>query len=655
MSKLTAGDYLARASLLRLLMVMALVIAPHLQRLHWWEAATVVGIGLWRATAAMRQWSLPAPWIRIVLAIAAFGAVSATYGRISGQTAGVALLLLMSALKLTEMRSRRDVMVTVFLLYFILLTHFLFSQELWTVAYLLICTTGITALLIEANHAGDALAPRVSLRIAGRMLAEAIPLMALLFVLFPRVPGPLWGLPSDGGAARSGLSDSMSPGDIAALIQSNEVAFRVRFSGPVPPMRLRYWRGPVFDFFDGRRWQSSGRGDRWPAPDLEKIGGFTLYDVTLEPGRTPWLFALDTVNPDALPPRAHVNGFGLLLAAENVRERMSYPLQSYTDYHMQLALDEQQRTSALQMPLKGNPRTRELAASWRAEGLDDRAVMWRALRWFREEKFYYTLQPPALHGDTVDQFLFNTRRGFCEHYASSFTFLMRAAGVPARVVTGYQGGDRNELGDYYVVRQSDAHAWTEVWLAGEGWVRADPTAAVSPARVEQGLSPALAQEGDLPDFLARRSGFWRITLEARWDFINAKWNQWVLAYGPQLQMEFLSHFGLDDTRSMILALTILSTIFMSVAGLMLLRQTREQSPVDAALKLWRRAQRQLARLGLTQRPSEGPQDFIERAIAARPELHDRLRRLANAYLRMRYLETPAPALKSELEAAVKTL
>ena len=651
----TAGDYLARASLLRLLLVMALVMGPHLPRLHWWEAATVISIGLWRATAAMRQWALPKPWIRVVLALVAFGGVSAAYGRVSGQTAGVALLMLMSALKLTEMRSRRDVMVTVFLLYFVLLTHFLFSQELWTLVYLLVCATAITAILIESNHAGEALAPRTSLRIAGRMLLEALPLMALLFVLFPRVPGPLWGLPSDAGAGRSGLSDSMSPGDIAALIESNEVAFRVRFNGSVPMMRDRYWRGPVFDFFDGRRWQSSGHADRWTAPEVEKVGGFVLYEVTLEPNRQPWLFGLDAVNPKSLPARSHLNAFGMLLSAENIRERISYTLQSYTEYHLQPDLDEKQRPWLLQLPRSGNPRTRELVASWRAEGLDDRAIVQRALHWFHDEKFYYTLQPPPLRGDIIDEFLFTTRRGFCEHYASSFTFLMRAAGIPARVVTGYQGGDRNDLGDYYVVRQSDAHAWSEVWLPGEGWMRTDPTAAVSPARVEQGLSRALAQEGDLPEFLARRSTYWRYALEARWDFINAKWNQWVLAYGPQLQMEFLSRFGLDDMRGMLLALTILSTLFMSAAGLLLFRQTRVQTQTDAAQKLWLRAQRQLARMGLTQRPSEGPQDFIERAVVARPDLKERLQRLGSAYLRLRYLQEPAPALKLELEGAVKAL
>ncbi len=656
MSAPTAEDYLARASLLRLLLVLGLVIAPHLWRMHWWEASATVGIGLWRALAAMRQWRLPPTWIKVLLTLAAFAGVQASYGRVTGQTAGVALLVLMAALKLTEMRSRRDVMVMVFLLYFILVTHFLFSQELWTVVYLLVCTATITALLIEANHAGEPLAPRVSLRLGTRMILEALPLMALLFVLFPRIPGPLWGLPSDAGASRSGLSDSMSPGDIASLIESNEVAFRVRFDDAVPPMRDRYWRGPVFDYFDGKGWRPSAQAYRLPPPSIEVVGGRTQYEVTLEPNRQPWLFALDMVIPSRIPDKSRLHGYGLLLSGGLVTDRISYSLQSATNYRLEPMLGDYERDATLQMPFRGNDKSRALVQGWRAEGLDDAAIVQRALRWFHDENFYYTLQPGRLpSGDVVDRFLFESRRGFCEHYASSFTFLMRAAGIPARVVTGYQGGDLNELGGYYVVRQSDAHAWSEVWLSGSGWRRIDPTAAVAPWRIEHGISGALAEGGELPANLQRRSIRWRYALEKRWDLVNAKWNEWVLAYGPQLQMEFLSRFGLADTRSMILALTIVSTLFMSAAGLLLLRQTRVQTQTDAALKLWLRALKRLRNAGITQRPDEGPRDFIARAIEDRPELKDPLSRLRDAYLRMRYLEEPVPALKAELEAAVKEM
>jgi hypothetical protein len=329
-------------------------------------------------------------------------------------------------------------------------------------------------------------------------------------------------------------------------------------------------------------------------------------------------------------------------------------VRSGTQYRLQPELDAEQREATLQMPFRGNARTQQLAETWRKEGLDDAAMIQRALRWFHDEKFFYTLQPGAAGGggDNIDRFLFDSRRGFCEHYAGSFTFLMRAAGIPARVVTGYQGGDLNELGGYYVVRQSDAHAWSEVWLQDLGWRRVDPTAAVAPSRIESGIGSALA---DVPASMRSRSIAWRYAMEARWDFVNAKWNEWVLAYGPQMQMEFLSKFGLADTRSMILALTIITTLFMSIAGLLLLRQTRVQTQTDAALKLWRRGLRRLASFGLAQRPDEGPQDFIARAIDDRPELKTQLLRLGTAYLRLRYLEEPVPALKEELEAAVKQL
>jgi transglutaminase-like putative cysteine protease len=656
MNGVATADYLARASLLRLLAVMALVVAPHAQHVPLWTAITVAGIGLWRAAAALNQWPLPRTWLRMLLTFGAFAGIYASFGRVSGQTAGVALLVLMTALKLTEMRTRRDVMVTVFLCYFMLITHFLFSQELWMVAYLLVCAAAITAVLIEANHAGEPLSPRVSLRLSGRMLLEALPLMALLFVLFPRIPGPLWGLPSDSGvAARTGLSDSMAPGDIANLIQSDEVAFRVNFRGAVPPAPARYWRGPVFDYFDGRRWSYGGRSGQTRMPALELEAGRTEYEVTLEPHRQFWLFTLDMPDPAVLPEKSRLHPFGNLLSQEQVRERRAYTAVSFTRYRFQPELSDFWRTAGVQLPQRGNPRTRDLAKNWRDAGLDDDAILKRALQQFREQNFYYTLQPPTLGADPVDQFLFETRRGFCEHYASSFTVMMRAAGIPARIVTGYQGGELNTLGGYYVVRQSDAHAWSEVWLANRGWVRVDPTAAVAPSRIEGGLSSALGQTGELPDYMQRRSVRWRFELEARWDFINAKWNAWVLAYGPELQLEFLNRFGIGDVRSMLLTLTAVSTLFLTVVGFLMLRQTRAAAPSDAALNLWRRAQKRLARTGILQRPYEGPRDFIDRAIEERPDLREALQTLRDAYLRLRYLEEPGRALQAELAAAVKNL
>lgn len=633
----TVNSYLHVATLQRLLLVLLLVLAPHFARLPWWETAAVLVVIGWRAWAAQRHFTMPSKWIRGALAFAAFAAVQVSYGRINGQHAGVALLVVMAALKLTEMDQRRDVMVMVFLMYFVCTTHFLFSQELWTLAYLLLAAVAVTSVLIESNHAGEPLPVKVTLRRGGSLVAQALPLMLLMFVLFPRVPGPLWGLPSDAGAARSGLSDRMAPGDIAGLILSDALAFRVKFDGAAPPQNQLYWRGPVFWDFDGREWSEGGPVYTAPYsvhPQGEALG----YEVTLEPHRAMWLFALDAIDQSQLPPAALVTVDGRLLADKPVRERMLYRAVSHLRYVAEAELTEQHQRMALRLPRNRNPRAVALAQQWRAEGKDDAAIVEAALTLFRNQQFFYTLNPPILEGNSpVDEFLFETRKGFCEHYASAFTTLMRAAGIPARVVTGYQGGNRNAIGDYYTVRQSDAHAWSEAWLPERGWVRVDPTAAVAPNRVEQNLLSALSAGEQLP-FALRRSGSQLFTqLEARWDWVNAQWNRWVLAYGPDLQKELLGRFGLEGWRDLMLAMIVALSLVTGVFGFIALRRALPARVEDEALRHWRQATARLARDGLIQQPQEGPQQFAARVIEQRPELNLHLQPLLKAYLAARYI------------------
>ncbi|MGH8447032.1 MAG: transglutaminase TgpA family protein [Solimonas sp.] len=644
------ADYLPVATLLRLLAVLALVFAPHAARLPVWESACIAAMLLWRTWAARRQWRMPPRLLRAALVFAAVGAVYASYGRVTGQTAGTALLCLMAALKLVELRGRRDVMVMIFLMYFMLVTHFLYSQEIWTAAYLLVTCLAITASLIECQHLGQ-LPPRQTLRKAAVMVGQSLPLMLIIFILFPRIPGPLWGLPTDAGAARSGLTDSMAPGDIAALIQSNEVAFRVRFEGRAPPPAERYWRGPVLDRFDGRTWARGWGVARPLAADAVRYRGTALrYELTLEAGRMPWLLALELPQPVGLPPDAQLNENGELLAARPVIERMRYTLVSNTQFDLGPQLDERLRGRWTQLPKNFDPRSVALARGWKAQGLSDAAIVDTALAMIREQNFVYTLRPPALGRDSIDEFLFDTRRGFCEHYSSSFTFLMRAAGIPARVVTGYQGGTLNEPGGYYVVSQSDAHAWSEVWLDGR-WKRIDPTAAIAPERIERGLDSAIGADEGLPDYLARRTA-WRDALQVRWDWLNARWNGLVLGYGPELQEQFLRRFGIADMRSMILVLTGLVTGVMAIVGLLLLRRAAPARSNDAALREWQRLSRKLARRGMRQRSDEGPRDFVARVLQARPDWQAALQPAAELYLRSRYLDAPDAALLAALRRAV---
>lgn len=636
------NDFLPRAVLLRLVAVLAIVLVPHLPRFPLWESLLLAAVMLWRLLATLRQWRPLNRWARVALTLLVFAAVYAHFGNVAGQTAGTALLAAMACLKLTELNSRRDMLVMVLLLYFLLITHFLFSQEIWTAFYLLVCAVLITSLLVEANHPNAALPLRVSLRAGGRLILHSLPLMLLLFLLFPRVPGPLWGLPSDSGAAQSGLPDDMAPGDIQNLIENDAVAFRVHFSGPPPPEEQLYWRGPVLSHFDGKKWDV-GYLPEGVAPAAQVDGPAYGYEITLEPQRRRWLLALDLPDRAGLPPDAEINGSYQLVAHNEVRERRIYRLVSHPHYRMQTTpLSDRERHAYLQLPAGFNPRSLALAQRWREQGKDDEQVIRAVIDMFRGKEFFYTLRPPRLGRDSVDEFLFDTHRGFCEHYASSFTTLMRAAGIPARVVTGYQGATKNDIGDYYLVQQSDAHAWSEVWLPQRGWTRIDPTAAVAPERVEKGISAALRGSGSLPAFLdpSRRGFQLMAVLRSRWDWTNDQWNHWVLGYGPDIQQEVLGRLGLDDWSNMILALTAGISIVLGLLGFGLMRQFLPRREPDPVQEQWLRLRRRLRRAGLEQRPDEGPLDFSARVSRARPDLAAPMQRACALYLGLRYLQTP---------------
>jgi transglutaminase-like putative cysteine protease len=459
--------------------------------------------------------------------------------------------------------------------------------------------------------------------------------MLVLFVLFPRIPGPLWGLPKDAWSGVTGLSDDMSPGNISSLSQSDAVAFRVTFRGEPPPPAQRYWRGPVLDVTNGRRWSRGHRSLKRRPVRFRRHGDAVHYEVTLEPHGKRWLFGLDL--PAFLPIRSLVSSELELRTTRDVRERLRYRMVSYSSY----ALEPERPFKpwpSLSLPQRVHPRARALALKWRKGLKHPQAVVDHALRWFREQGFRYSLTPPRLPGDPVDDFLFGTREGFCEHYAGSFVVLMRAAGIPARVVTGYQGGEMNPLGDYMLVRQRDAHAWAEVWLEGRGWVRVDPTAVVAPVRIEQGMDaaipPTIGPSGlGITPAPAVADTFRR--LRQAMDAMQANWNSWVLGYGATRQRQVLSRFGLDSSSagSLVLTLTLLVTLLLAALAAWLFRRRTRRDPVRG---LYDTFCARLARRGITRRPEEGPRDFALRAAAQRPEIASTIHAITDAYVALRY-------------------
>lgn len=620
---------------LRMIAVLALILTPHVIHFPIWLSLLAAGVLGWQALVALRGWPQPGRLVRLTLAIAAFIGVYLNFGHVDGRDAGVALLALLLTLKLTEIRTHRDIMVLLSLCFFLLITHFLFSQAIGMVLFLAVGAILIIACFIDASHPQGALPVRALLIKSVRLLAQALPIAALLFMFFPRIPGSLWGLPSEhGSVARAGLSDSMSPGAISQVALSDDVAFRVRFKDQPPPPSKRYWRGPVFWAFDGQQW-TRGQPQRFmdQKPERTVSGQPVTYQLTMQPSHHNWLLALDL--PSSVPQDTHMDAAGTLRTKDPIDKLSSYQLTSFTDYRLQASAPKALRAYAQQLPHLGNPRARELAAKW-AKQYKPREVVAVALQRFSKQDYVYTLKPKPVSGPNhIDEFLFQTQEGFCALYAGAFTFLMRAAGIPARVVTGYQGGQSSLGEDYMVVRAANAHAWSEVWLKGRGWVRFDPTAVVSPSRVDSGLAASMGKDEPVP-YMIRGTGDLLYKIAMTWDYVNAAWNRWFLAYGPKLQNNFMQYLGLPNTRAMLLALTFLTTAFLALLGYTLTRQTRPPKPTDPVQAAWLNLCRKMAKAGIPKEPSEGPLDYAERvAYTYKGEGH-KFRQLARHYARLHY-------------------
>ena len=634
-----------------LLVSLLLVAAPHAERVPWWVTLLVVALFAWRAYLQYYTLALPRKWLLLLIAAGAVVSIYLSYGRVMGRDSGVALLVIMLALKLLEMATLRDAMILIFICYFLVITNFLYSQTIPMAIYMLGTVWLITATMIGFQfRSPPAKSYRYQLRNAGLMLLQAGPLMLVLFVLFPRVQGPLWGMPQDVASGITGLSDEMSPGSVSSMIASDAVAFRVSFKDQVPPTDRLYWRGPVMWDFDGYTWSAARASNPLPRR-FEPIGNPVEYTVTVEPHGKRWLFALDL--PASAPPHDVMTSDYQLLSPTRIMTRTRYDMASYLDFRDNAELTPYELRRALQLPPGSNPRSAALARDMRKAAQDDRDYVDAVLRMFRSQNFFYTTLPPRLGSNPVDEFLFTTRAGFCEHYASSFVVLMRAAGIPARVVTGYQGGELNNLGNYLIVRQADAHAWAEVWLGDIGWSRVDPTAAVSPTRIEEGIAAALPQGEPLPLLLQDKYA-WLRRARLTWDSAANSWNQLVLGYNPERQQQLLRRAGINDATWEKLA-TIMFTItgvVMLLVSALILRQLRtaRADPVAAA---YARFCARLAHRGLARHPSEGPDAFRKRAVAAHPQFAQSINTISDLYIQLRYGDATRTEDLQQLRHTVK--
>ncbi len=633
--------------------VLFIILLPHLITTPLIITLYIITILLWFGLHTVGIISLPGQFLRFILIIFGLAILIINYGIVFSQKASISLLAIMVCLKCLEIQNeqdRRNIFPVIFLGYFILVTHFLHSQDIILGVFALVSTLLLTLMLNAFNRKPQgAMAFKDSLYLITHLFIKALPIAIILFLFFPRIPGPLWSLPNDGQAGSTGLSDKMYPGSVTELVDSDEIAFRIDFHDAIPRADRLYWRGPVLSETDGFLWsQTKHKVLQKPLSELVKNSSDAVsYTITLEPHRQKWLFALEMpskVSGDTIK-GFYFNNDLQLLNKNNIYQLTQYHVTSMTHFYLAPSSESELKSARL-FPEFSNPRTYKLGRQWRQSIHDKKQIVTTALNYFKNNPFYYTKRPEIMTKNPSDQFLFDKQRGFCEHYASSFVLLMRAAGIPARVVTGYQGIEKNTIGNYYIVRQSNAHAWAEVWLAGEGWLRVDPTAMIPANRIEpdifqtnlERLSFSSLNLPDLPRLSAQQKtalyNFYR-QLKQSVDNIKHSWNNWILGYDKSKQTLLLKLMGLNaDWQTLIFLL--IGGLLLIIVIFQLLHIYLSYKKTDKVYYYYLKFIKKLNQAGLKADSSEGPQALAQRAAKRFPQQNTAIKSIIKHYIDIRY-------------------
>ncbi len=650
-AKQKRAEYLGRDKLAWLLVMQALLILPLLFYLPVWLWLVWATAALWRTQMFRGRWGAPGKAAKIGLTLICVVGMFASYSGKASTDTMVGLLVCAFALKLLEVNSARDAQLLIFIGFITAATQLLFSQTPQAALYCLLCIALILASW-RSLYLTRQQPPTLRLKRGAAILLHAVPVMLVLFLVIPRL-GPLWAIPNQ-QAAKTGFSDSLSPGDLGKLALNQSPAFRVSFTAERPAPNQLYWRGLVLDAFDGRTWTTRDVwGFRPLDPDNSIKRELIDYSIIVEPHGQPWLFSLmKPIQVTNVTNSIRITADSILMNRIPVAQRLRYEVTSALDEQWPSApqLSPAQRDIYTRLPPGSNPQTLALVQGWREQASGERAMIDRALALFNRE-FTYTLQPPVLGTHSVDEFLFQSKRGFCEHFASSFTVMLRAAGIPARVVVGYQGGQWNPLENYLLVRQSDAHAWVEVWREGRGWQMMDPTAAVAPNRIEQGMNEALSEsDRELVSNVWAGSSL-LLQLQIRWDAATYVWQQWVLNYDNEAQEGLLSRLlGGTERWRLTLWLIGFGLIVAAVFAAMLMRNQKVVT-VSREVKAIRRVERRLASLGFIRGRGETLGDFFRRVLQEAPQYRKSLDSIQHLFSAVAYQGQGEKI--AQLELAVK--
>jgi protein-glutamine gamma-glutamyltransferase len=641
-----------------LLLAQIFLLAPHVQRLPVWVLATYAVCAVWRIMVFQGRWSSPHKLVKLVLAPACFFGIFQSYGSLLGLEPTVALLFSGLSLKLLEVVNKRDVYVIIFLGYFVALTEFLFSQDFLITCLVFLSIVLVTTALVALHQQKYDQLNTESLKKSALLFLQAVPLMVVLFLVFPRFD-PLWQVPISSHQNKTGVSDTLSPGDISNLTQSDKLAFRVTFEGKPPPHNKMYWRGLVMSEFDGRAWRQTDwyrrSGGHLGKRDIEQqITHPIKYSVILEATHQPWLFSLALASNDQQD--ILMTRDLRLVRFEDIHSRFRYDVVSDITAPLEPQIRQHDYLYETRLPNFGDPKARQFAVALRKSAIDERDYANKILAYFHREPFVYTLSPPKLGSDTIDEFLFSTRKGFCSHYASTFVFLMRSVGIAARVVTGYQGGEINPITGSVLVHQFDAHAWAEIWLENEGWVRVDPTAAVAPDRIELGAQRLMAGQdaflsADLLSSMRFRDVAWLNQLRLQADALSYYWQSAILQYKRDQQFRALRALLGDVTPWRVASLFLgVGVLVMTLVAVNLFRG-RGAKKVAPYERIYLRLCARLDRAGFKRHPQEGPIDFARRVTNDDPAWAKHLLVATRAFVTLAY----EPVAKEQHKVLLKQL
>jgi transglutaminase-like putative cysteine protease len=633
--------------LIFLLSSIGLIVFPHVYHIPITIFCFFCLMLTWRFVGIWKQNWLPGMLVILLLATCGISLLYNQHQGIFGRDPGTNLFITALGLKLLEIKTERDLYLVTYLAFIVAASQFLFEQSILMSAYILLVCCLLLATLVCINSCkAQTLA---ALKTAGIITIQALPIAIVLFVLFPRVEAPKWLLFNELHHARSGLSDSMEPGSISELGLSEELVFRVKFDGPIPPSRQRYWRGPVLSHTDGKRWTQV----MFQMPLVSPVVSGTAYQYTImmEPQDKKWVFGLDM--PTEFSTLLTLNAGYQLITLESADKRAEYKVTSYPEYNTGL-INVSENKTATQLPGEPSERINQLVTQLHGFDSAPDIFIQQLLNHFKTEDFHYTLTPPLLDENPIESFLFKTRYGFCSHYASAFVYLMRVAHIPARVVTGYQGGELNKSGNFLEIRQADAHAWAEVWLKDRGWVRIDPTASIAPERIERDSNVDLQTiygVAGVNHYLPQTTYDWLKKTRQLWSSVDYSWQRWVINYDNKSQTNFLSSFGINDIKIMVYWMIGLIGLITAVLCWFLLYQ--KPKTTDQVLLAYKRFCKKLTKHGLLRAAGEGAKDFAERLKIKFPEQAADIDQITGLFIKLRYERSATPQDLQQLKILVR--